>query len=69
MKTFIFTYHSSTEPLAKIKAKDKIEAILRASMLKNLESKEFLKIFKVEEYDEKKDRQTRKINEYKNGGK
>ena len=69
MKTFIFTYYTSTEPLAKIKAKDLGEAILKAAEMKRLSIEEFIQIFKVKEYDEKKDTKNREINGSQNGGK
>ena len=47
MKTFIFTYYTSTEPLAKIKAEDLEEAILKAAEMKRLSIEEFIQIFKV----------------------
>lgn len=69
MKTFIFTYYTSTEPLAKIKAEDLEEAILKAAEIKKLPIEEFIQIFKVKEYDEKKDKKNRGINGSQNGGK
>ena len=69
MKTFIFTYHTFTEPLAKIKAEDLEEAILKAAEIKKLPIEEFIQIFKVKEYDEKKDKKNRGINGGQNGGK
>lgn len=69
MKTFIFTYYTSTEPLAKIKAEDLEEAILKAAEMKRLPIEEFIQIFKVKEYDEKKNTKNREINGSQNGGK
>jgi len=69
MKTFIFTYYTSTEPLAKIKAEDLEEAILKAAEIKKLPIEEFIQIFKVKEYDEKKNTKNREINGSQNGGK
>jgi hypothetical protein len=69
MKTFIFTYYTSTEPLAKIKAEDLEEAILKAAEIKKLPIEEFIQIFKVKEYDEKKNTKNRGINGGQNGGK
>ena len=69
MKTFIFTYHTFTEPLAKIKAEDLEEAILKAAEMKRLSIEEFIQIFKVKEYDEKKNTKNREINGSQNGGK
>ena len=69
MKTFIFTYYTSTEPLAKIKAEDLEEAILKAAEMKRLSIEEFIQIFKVREYDEKKNKKNRGINGGQNGGK
>ena len=69
MKTFIFTYYTSTEPLAKIKAEDLEEAILNAAEIKKLPIEEFIQIFKVKEYDEKKNTKNREINGSQNGGK
>ena len=69
MKTFIFTYYTSTEPLAKIKAEDLGEAILKAAEMKRLSIEEFIQIFKVKEYDEKKNTKNREINGSQNGGK
>lgn len=69
MKTFIFTYYTSTEPLAKIKAEDLEEAILKAAEMKRLSIEEFIQIFKVKEYDEKKNTKNRGINGGQNGGK
>jgi hypothetical protein len=69
MKTFIFTYYTSTEPLAKIKAEDLEEAILKAAEMKRLSIEEFIQIFKVKEYDEKKNTKNREINGSQNGGK
>jgi hypothetical protein len=69
MKTFIFTYHTFTEPLAKIKAEDLEEAILKAAEIKKLPIEEFIQIFKVKEYDEKKNTKNREINGSQNGGK
>lgn len=69
MKTFIFTYRTSLEPLAKIKANNKEEAIMVAAIRKKLSITEFLKIFKVKEYDAKEDTKNREINGSQNGGK
>lgn len=69
MKTFIFTYYTFTEPLAKIKAEDLEEAILKAAEMKKLPIEEFIQIFKVKEYDEKKNKKNRGINGGQNGGK
>ena len=68
MRIFIYRHINSSEPLAKIPARNEIEATELAAGIKQMPIDDFLKIFKVEEYDTKTHRENRKNDRSKNGG-